>query len=292
MDQDKIDEGLPGANALEGYSSYFGFLRRGVQPPSNLYIERDDIIRVEILSPGGAQTVRVSMRLMQPDGQVTPQQFEYTVTTATVNPQVQIIDGLEGFLLSMSINSTASLRGQVFVRTLMQRGAGSSDLTRGEILCQGYASLYESLSYPYGTIDSSLRGRGALRAFIGSAPAAGAEISETVPVGRNWILRSFVTTLVTSATVASREPSVTVDDGGANILARSVDSSGIAASRTVILNWAPGLVQERGSVVHDMAFPMEMRMLPTWRIRTNTLAIQAGDQYAAPAILVEEFIAP
>lgn len=49
--------------------------------------------------------------------------------------------------------------------------------------------------------------------IVGANPAAGAEVSETVPAGETWCLLGVRVTLVTSATVATRQPILTLDDG-------------------------------------------------------------------------------
>ena len=38
--------------------------------------------------------------------------------------------------------------------------------------------------------------------------------------------------------------------------------------------------------------PNDVWLLPAYRIRTSTLNLQATDNYAAPYILVEEYIVP
>jgi len=159
------------------------------------------------------------------------------------------------------------------------------------VLVSGYPGLVGRLGWPDGPILTPLDGRGSLRSIVGSAPAAGAELLDVVPAGRQWILRSTRVSLVTAVAVANREPSLVVDDGAGNIMAQVPIGTVIPASLTTALCWAPGATLS-GLVGGDESagWVMECRMLPGWRIRTITTAIQGADQYAAPGYMVEEFI--
>ena len=133
-------------------------------------------------------------------------------------------------------------------------------------------------------------GAGTLRSITGSTPAAGAEISETVPANTRWRLLSFRTQIVTAVAVASREPRLILDDG-VNEFYRVDNGANIAASLTTVLVWAPSVPISAGIATDQIApIPGDTWLGAGYRIRTLTAAIQAADQYSAPQYEVLEWI--
>lgn len=129
-----------------------------------------------------------------------------------------------------------------------------------------------------------------LQSVIGGDPAAGAEISVTVPGGEFWEVLSVVYTFVTSAVVSNRR-SVLVFDNGTLTNLRSNTATDQTASLTVIYTFA-GV----GARANDLAQGDAMGMLPTpvycapgSRIRTATLNLDAGDNYGAPTIYARRY---
>lgn len=120
-----------------------------------------------------------------------------------------------------------------------------------------------------------------------AGPAAGAEISHTVPAGKIWRLLSARYELVTDATVSNRRTSLVIDDG-ATVIHRHVSNQVQAASLTYEYDWGVGRIEAavRSGHVGDPLVPLN---LPAgYRIRTITENLQAGDDYSAAFLLVEE----
>jgi len=274
----------------DDYNRLVHLRRWGVLPPSALYMELDDFLILKAISPTTAATVNLTLRQLLPNGDLVPQLIQLSVPAGTSTFTTKTIPGVEGWLLSASVETPGALRGQCFVTLEVLRGAGSGDIQLGHVLLQGYAGALGGLAFPQSPLITAVDGRGQMRAVIGGAPAAGAEISDTVPAGRQWILRAARTSLTTSAAVANRDPSLIVDDGAGNIMAQSVDSTLITATQTFALSWAAGFAFVAGAVAISIPWVNECRLLPGWRIRTSTNLIQAGDQYAAPVYMVEELI--
>jgi hypothetical protein len=112
-------------------------------------------------------------------------------------------------------------------------------------LLQGPVSSLQRIAWPGSLLLSSLDVAGILRSITGTDPAAGAEISETVPTGARWRLRALAATLVTSATVANRTVSLRVDDGTTGYF--GTDAAGTQpASNTIRYNAAEGRRREDG----------------------------------------------
>jgi hypothetical protein len=96
--------------------------------------------------------------------------------------------------------------------------------------------------------------------------------------------------LVTDATAPARYVSIQVDDG-ANILLVFPASTTQAASLTRTYQMAEYCYQPAasGSLLF-FSLPLDLRLFQGWRIRTSTASLAAGDDWAAPRMMVEEWI--
>jgi hypothetical protein len=266
------------------------FKRFNVQPPGNEYVTLDDVLLLSIWSPTAISTVRLSVRVLSPDGQVDPRFETRNVQTIGAAPFQLELRNMEGFLLSASVTSPDAPRGQVFVTLEIVRGRGTADLTRGAILLAGYPDELRSVGYPESPARSSLDGRGLMRIVTGAVPAAGAEILDAVPAGRQWILRAARFQLTTAAAVANRVVGLAIDDGAGNIPAESTAGIIQVAALAREYSFAPGCTGLNGTTIVSAPWVFESRLLPGWRILTRSQALQAADQYTAAVYLVEEFI--
>lgn len=132
-------------------------------------------------------------------------------------------------------------------------------------------------------------GSGEPTVLIGTDPAAGAEISQTVPAGVVWRLTSIRFALTTDATVANRLPVLTFDDG-TNVYFTSLANAAQAASLGVNYEASASGISVSVSGQQQMILPVQgIVMLPGWRVRTVTTAIVAGDNYGAPALYFETY---
>jgi hypothetical protein len=151
---------------------------------------------------------------------------ERHVLTGGYASSSQIFPVAEGWLTQVQIRSSSAgmLRGQTFAILEVIRGREGAVQSLGTLL-QGYVTTNWRLAWPGAALESSLSGRGKLRYIGGNNPAAGAEISESVPAGVRWLLKTFTFVLVASAAAANRSPILTIDDGatvifetGSNVL--------------------------------------------------------------------------
>lgn len=135
-------------------------------------------------------------------------------------------------------------------------------------------------------MSSSIAGE--LKIVTGADPAAGAEVLVTVPAGKRWLLRSIEVQLVTDATVANRRVRFLFDDGTTEFC-RVAAFTDQTASQTFEYVAAPvgGLEYSRSGV---FLVPIPPLMLgPGHRVQTSTNGIVAGDDFGAPALLVQEW---
>ncbi|HKV99895.1 MAG TPA: hypothetical protein VJN96_08725, partial [Vicinamibacterales bacterium] len=197
-----------------------------------------------------------------------------------------------GFLTNIDVFalSGAPPFGTVFMTVQLIRGAGAAATVISTLL-QAYVAANVSKAWPGSLLENPLDGPGVLLSITGGAPAAGAEISETMPAGTRRQLYSFRTQLTTSAAAGNRNPSLRIDDG-ANEYVCAPDQSNTALSTIVILDWFAGSVGQNNGAnnMHDMGLPGLLLLGAGHRIRTNTVGILAGDQYTAPQYLVREWL--
>lgn len=121
----------------------------------------------------------------------------------------------------------------------------------------------------------------------GTDPAAGAEISETVPDGEVWELVAIRIRLVSDATVSSRTVRLAIDDG-TSTFALLPSVSGQGASETRDHTFAVGAASLTGpNSTNAHVNPLPPFVLPAgWKIGTDSINLQAGDDYAAPILCV------
>lgn len=128
-----------------------------------------------------------------------------------------------------------------------------------------------------------------VRSVAGTNPAAGIEISETVPASVRWKLISVFFRLVTSATAATRRLHFVVDDGTNKLFDFPVGNTHLAS---LTRDYTIAHVGNVGNGIQDddiMQILPADAVLPTgFRVRTETTGIQVGDDFGAPQLWVEE----
>jgi hypothetical protein len=259
--------------------------------PSSMFMRFDDNIRVTSYNALASVGLTIRARVMTADGGI-----DDSVDTQTPNTdrtaKTTIVRTDEGWLLGgqVAVTAAAPLVGQTFVVVEIIKGDTANALAV-QLLAAGYVSAKQPLMFPQAIGASSLDGGGALRSITGTTPAAGAEISETVPTGARWELISIMAQLVTSATVANRISTLLLDDG-ANVFARSQSRNNATASSTTRPAWMAGVngQAELDASTIAIGLPIGLRLSSGFRIRTLTINIQVGDQYSAVQYLVREWI--
>ncbi len=141
-------------------------------------------------------------------------------------------------------------------------------------------------------IDGAIDGPGTDKSIAGTNPAAGSEISETVPANAVWMVGGIYASLVTDANAANRRVHVLVDDG-ATTFYRSVSASVQAESLTHYYSIGPhGITAAVADTVHWIPLPPGMVLSAGSRIQTSTALIEAGDNWGAPQLSVTEWHNP
>jgi hypothetical protein len=266
------------------------FLTSGVPPPSVIYVGPDDKLFVVVLNSAANAQIEVSYQVIRADGSLTLFDQTFVVTSDRISNGF-FIPLPEGYLLHVNLRAASALvrRGQFYTKAQLRRGGPVTTHLVAE-LCAGCPDNQHDVSWPTMNPQGSIEGPGMLRAIVGTDPAAGAEISETVPTGARWRLRGVVATLVTDATVANRQPSLVLDDG-ANVYARMPFDSAQVGTQTIAYSWACGGNPANGSTVaRGMPLNDQAYLFQAHRFRTATAGLVAGDNWSAPVYLVEEWI--
>lgn len=261
----------------------------GVDPPSTVYVARDDLFRVTVTERTTTFDVHVLFRLLLPNGEIIPNAFIVRPTTPLV-PFALNINLAEGFLLSVGVSCTpgSPAQGDVFCQVELQRFLGGQTL-QGLMLIAGYISGSQDLAWPSTPPVNSFQGLGNIRQVQGTDPAAGAEITEVVPTGALWRLLSVSFQLVTDATPATR--TVRLQLGTAIVTVALIPAtSNQTASLTVRYTFGDGL-EHFTSGTDTCAPSVRGILLPAGsQFATSTLNLQAGDNFGAPHYEVEEWL--
>lgn len=267
--------------------------RHNVSPPAALLLSADDSILVQVWNSSSGQSLSVDYRLLLPIGVIVPAREVIRPSSDRLVNAFHIRTN-EGFLLSLAINTLTSgtKPGETFARAQLFRGRTTSTAEQfGQLLTSGYVSAQNSLGWPPGKLEGSLDTRVATRAITGTDPAAGVEISETVPTNARWRLVAFRFVFTTSATVATRTVQLEFRNAGVPVLFINSVASQTAGliHEYIYFIGAPYALDVLGGD-HLAPLPEGAWLGAGDRIDTNTSNLQAGDNFEAPRLVVEEWI--
>jgi hypothetical protein len=276
-DQQSKTPALPGIGAMGG---------------APLYVTGEDALCLTVFNAAAGVIVTVTGR-MQLLGEDRPKPFSQPLTSATDRSASTARFAIgEGWLLNAQVVVTTGTpaAGQTFARLSLCRGTTSNALELFT-LAANYITAKMPLSYPGSPVLGSTEGAGALRSITGSTPAAGAEVSETVPTGARWELLTFATLFTTSAAAAHRVPQLVLDDGALTLfrVGAGLNQAASLAQRRSWFQGAPAPYLDNASNV-PLPLPGNIRLPAGARIKTITAAIDAADQYSVVQYLVREWI--
>lgn len=250
-----------------------------------------DYLRVISLNSLAGVVVEIHGRQAGRGFEGTPFRFVH-VPLSNRMPLSQDFPLNSGLVTNMSVFATTAqpLVGQTFVIIQLVRSLGSTAFVLGTLM-QGYVTSTQGLGWPGSPIQSSIEGGGYVRQIVGTQPAAGADIAETVPAGARWELVSMRTHLATSATAGNR---------GANLLflsgvtaqAYAVSPASIGPSFNAFFGYGQGqpVAVDFANQVFQAPLPIGNRLLAGMQIQTTTTGMKAGDQWDAPQFIVNEWL--
>jgi hypothetical protein len=289
----------------------FGF--KEVAPPSPLYLQRDDVILVRSFTNQAGVSTRVNFRLLIP---YQPTAGQPVVSGAVISdvqpvtggsiirgslvfpltpgggPTLQELSLGEGYLLGLVLEASglAPAPGQVYDEALLFQGPALTGIN-GQLLCAGYVTGGTHLGWPGVTRDLAQGGPGWIHSIQQANPGAGADWTYTLAGNVRQRIQSFSSQLTTSATAGNRLIQLVVDDGVNTVWAASAPAA-VAASTTQTFTGA-GSNSPTGAVttIFSVVIPPDLVLTTGMRIRSSTVGLLAGDQWANIWLLVEEWFA-
>jgi hypothetical protein len=276
----------------DDYNELAAFRRHQLPPPGALYLTVDDNITVNVLNPSQVVTVNISLRILLPGGDVVPILYQYPNLAANSTATTRMIAGVEGFLLSATVDAPGITRGSAYVVASVKRGRGALDQTSGDLICEGYPGGLYLLSYPPPTRDGPETGAGLTRSVTVANPAAGADWSVTVPVGVQWVLQRVRAVLTTAAAGGNRTPDLQILDAAGNMVLEAPGGANQGGGNTESWTWSTGATTTATAGASNMVnLPTNIRLLPNWVVKVVTANLAAGDQWSSIVLSIVEFVA-
>lgn len=141
-------------------------------------------------------------------------------------------------------------------------------------------------------IDGVKDGPGSVQTITGTDPAAGAEISESVPANTEWLLTAFRFALVTDATSGTRQVHLHLDDGTTTFIELPATGTQIVSlTRDYNAHGLGGMIVPTGDQI-DISLPSGIMLAAGYRLSTSTTDMESGDDFGAPQIQVEAWCDP
>ncbi len=256
-------------------------------PSDALYVMPDDFLVVQSNASATA-SLTLQWRILRPDGEVIVSQETLTCFgRAGANLFKRPLTF--GLLLSVSVVEAAFVPFDefVYVSVGIFRGALAS-ANRFQTLVGGYITFAEGISYPKTGYHEQTEGIGNQVAYNMGTPAAGADLSYTIPGQSLFQVNSIVATLTTNATVANRQVQLVIDDS-ANLFFLSPQGVAQAASLAWQYGFAPYPFSTLQFGAQQLIHMSNVGKLGgAVRVRTITTGLQAGDQWSLARINGEQ----
>ena len=272
-------------------SPIFGHPREALSALASrgFYVTGEDELQLTSFASDDAG-LAIEGRFLNLKGELVPFAFSQTPFTDRTIRQTTFPLG-EGWLINVSVRASSSSPDSrsVWAALNIVRGLTGVQQPLGA-LTSGYVTENEWLIWPGGQQRDMLEGQVNLRSITGTNPAAGVNITETVPVGARWRLLSCRFVLVTDATVASRTVTLTIDDGVTVYFAASSTANQAASQTGDYTASATGFAGGTAANFFAIPLPPNLLLLAGHRINTTTQLFQAGDNYGAPQLAFEEWL--
>ena len=212
-------------------------------------------------------------------------EFEH-LTSGALTEQSQTF-GIADIPIMVMVENAASadLQGDAYVIVHL-----TIDGERKYQLCSGFVYQRKSISWP-ATFQQDMRPNGGQIITLASGvPAAGAEITHTVPDGFLWRLLNMSLVLVTDANASSRRVHFVFTRSDGTLIDTFPETDTPANTTRLYCVSRTGYLDSRTSNdVIPVALPADIWLDNGSTITTETVGIQAGDAFAALQALVERW---
>ena len=282
----------PGDFTPAGPATIVSWQLKRLPPPSPLYVTTDDVLRCSAATSQAQEVVTVNYRLLRAqDAKLVFGQFTVSPSTsrAALSKGVPLT---EGFLLSVSLSAAvATTRGQTFVRLILNPSALGVGQP-AQMLASDYVTTAMAPGYPNGRQLSPVEGPGFLRALTITGISAGHDWTISMPSNTRWRVQTIYAVLSTSGTAGNRLPQLFFGIG-ANNVDQIPAPAAIPASTLAQISWqAGGSVESDTEPSYNSPLPNNLIIASqaSANIASNTVGIQAADQWASVSIWVEEWL--
>jgi len=261
--------------------------------PFQFGVRGEDNLR--IVSRGAAPSVVLFIvgRFLERAGVIVPFQHRHVPSSNRTQVTTDFSLG-EGFILNLVIGVTSGTPalGELFVQAHIIRGISGATVRLGTML-QGYCAVARDLAWPGSPLEAPGEGPAKIRAVSGTDPAAGVEITETVPTGARWQLLSLLADLTTGVAPGLRRPDLIIDDGSIAMY-RSPQPLTQDASLTKEYCWAQGmaLAAAIGINVGVAGLANLPQLSAGFRFRTFTDNLAVADNWTNPVMHLLEWVEP
>ena len=288
-----------------------------VDPPTPIYIQRDDVMVVQGVTQNASDSLKITIRLLQPFAQFPgqPDQGDGAAVTreSLIGPgYIQTIQQLlqlpgprvgnfvtipmsEGYLLSLSIvANVGGTRGATFARAWLNRGPVSASFANtAQILFSDYVTFFAPAGWPSGRVLSPADGPGLITSYQQVTVTAGTDFTlNTNSPGRVRFI-SGRATFTASAAVGNRFISFSMAPLTVGITTVQ-DTNAVTASQVVTYSFGPG-----GTLIRGGGTPLFVTLPwaegvpfgnPNIVVTSSTQGIQAADAWSNVTVVTEEWL--
>lgn len=265
------------------------FLSRGVQPPSQVYIDTSDVLQVGCATSQTNEVVTISYRVLRADGQLIKGQFQiFPLNNRAVVIKQEPLP--EGFLLSVSCKAAVAItRGQTFVRIFLTDpvlGAGFPSY----MLMADYVTTAMAPAHPNGRVLAPSEGPGNVTSFIGTGPPLGTDWIVVIPLNTRWKVKQTTARFVTSAAPGNRLVGLQANTGVFGTFHGGLTVPIPASSSPFIFSYPTSAYTPINPL--DLVIPQtpDLVLGVNNTIGSITSGLQAGDQWMSIGIEIEEWL--
>lgn len=267
---------------------------RVIAAPFQFVTNDDESLFVRSACSVAGVTVAVQGRRYDQDGQIIPFRFVHEPNSDRSIKSDVFAFG-KGAVLNLSALALVGTLapGQCYLLVQLLKGSVGAGTLVGTLLA-GYVSQRGSLGYPGSVLVDTLEGAGTLRLVSGTTPAAGAQVSETVPTFARWELLDFSVAFNSDATAINRFVALNIQRSGSLIGSiQHVTAHGQNTLRSY--SWFPGLpyvvdTDFGGLGRKTMGLPHPLWLSGGDSVVVTATGLQAGDTFASVRYAVREWI--
>lgn len=269
------------------------FLRRDVNPPSEVYVTVDDVLLVNVWNSLSGLQLRVAWRLLLANGTIVRETQVCTPNTSRTEQQFYW-PLTEGFLLSVHIEpiGAAPRRGQCWAELNIAR-LESGAPTEYQPLAADYVCFNSHPGFPGSPINDSVDGSGYLSTYTAFAEVILGQYAITVPTNARWLLHSGYFSLTTAAGGSNRQAGLAFEDAAGNYVIESMANISQAPSTSIIYGAGDlsGIVSVAGAY-SQISWPQNLQLSAGARLFFGWLNPGSGDVLSVSNALVEEWLEP